>query len=351
MTVTTSTLRGRADAATTSHPSVTALRRVGLLGPTERPSTTPRDLSRAHSVWGVNLPDARRVIVKSGVLSSPGALHTGTPTASLGAELFVYRMANWCEPLRAALPGAIVVDEEAALLVMDDVAGSGETSLDQLWTGTTGAHPVFASLGSRLGAIHRATARLPLPPASPPLILSVLRTPRETDDAAINALMPRIAAVPALSAAAAEVSRAGGLCLVHHDLKWDNIVVPATSPATAVILDWELAGAGDPAWDLGCLVAEHLLRAPGALAPLDAAASAMLAAYARAARPSARAVEVFGRRVVLAAVLRIAQLALEVASRAAPGDDMRARDLVALSDAHAQGVPGRSEEVARCLTH
>lgn len=339
----------RTDAATSPHPSVTALRRVGVLGPAEHAASVPRDLSRAHSVWGVTLPDASRVIVKSGVLTASEPPPETEPDISLGGELFVYRMANWCEALRAALPRALAVDEDAELLVLDDVADVGDAaSLALCWGDGTVAHPAFGALGARLGAIHRSTARLPLPPARSPLILGVLRERPLDHPGPMGRLIPQLAGLPDLVEAAAEASRAGRLCLVHHDLKWDNVVLSDSASAEPVILDWELAGAGDPAWDLGCLIAEHLLRV-GALDPLDSAAAALLASYARTARVSARVVEVFARRVVMAAVLRLAQLALEVAERATPGDDVRARELVALAAAHAAQANERTVEVIRCL--
>ncbi len=332
------------------HPSVTALRRVGLLGPTQRLSAEPRDLSRAHGVWGVTLQDQRRVVVKSGVLSAGDSTSEPAIVPSLGAEMFVYRMAQWCDELRLALPPALAVDEEAALLVLGDVSdGGAESSLALTWTPAAPAHPVFAALGARLGAIHRATARMPLPPASRPLILGVLHDRPGEYPGPMGDVIPRLAAAPVLVDAAAAASRGGGSCLVHHDLKWDNVALSAAAPSVPIILDWELAGAGDPAWDLGCLLSEHLLRADDCRASLDAAAAAMLLSYARTARISARATDLFARRVTCAAVLRIAQLALEVAERAAPGDDVHAHEIVAMAVAHADRIAERSVEVAGCL--
>jgi len=44
-------------------------------------------------------------------------------------------------------------------------------------------------------------------------------------------------------------------CLVHGDVKWDNAVL---DPAAVTLFDWELSGAGDPAWDLGSALADTL---------------------------------------------------------------------------------------------
>lgn len=44
---------------------------------------------------------------------------------------------------------------------------------------------------------------------------------------------------------------------VHGDLRWENCLIPRSGAPTAVI-DWELAGAGDPAWDVGAFLGEGL---------------------------------------------------------------------------------------------
>ena len=43
--------------------------------------------------------------------------------------------------------------------------------------------------------------------------------------------------------------------LVHGDLRWENVLV-APGPAPAVwLVDWEMGGAGEHAWDAGCVAA------------------------------------------------------------------------------------------------
>ncbi|MEZ4571350.1 MAG: phosphotransferase [Thermomicrobiales bacterium] len=48
---------------------------------------------------------------------------------------------------------------------------------------------------------------------------------------------------------------------MHHDLKWDNILVypkEETGPTEVKIIDWEMAGIGDPCWDVGTLLSEFV---------------------------------------------------------------------------------------------
>jgi hypothetical protein len=50
--------------------------------------------------------------------------------------------------------------------------------------------------------------------------------------------------------------------LVHNDIRWDNCLVFAASGTKRVtrlkLVDWELSGAGDPYWDIGCAFSEYL---------------------------------------------------------------------------------------------
>ncbi|MEP6600704.1 MAG: phosphotransferase [Nitrospirota bacterium] len=49
---------------------------------------------------------------------------------------------------------------------------------------------------------------------------------------------------------------------IHFDIKWDNCLVSSRSAAgrktRLTIIDWELAGAGDPSWDVGSVFAAYL---------------------------------------------------------------------------------------------
>jgi thiamine kinase-like enzyme len=68
---------------------------------------------------------------------------------------------------------------------------------------------------------------------------------------------------PSLSAAIVELGTAiTPSCLVHHDLKVNNILVDLDweRPGSSVIrlIDWERANWGDPAFDLGCILGSYL---------------------------------------------------------------------------------------------
>lgn len=49
--------------------------------------------------------------------------------------------------------------------------------------------------------------------------------------------------------------------LIHNDLKWDNIIVlhqAGEDSGTFMVIDWELAGIGNPDWDVGSVFAAFL---------------------------------------------------------------------------------------------
>lgn len=50
-------------------------------------------------------------------------------------------------------------------------------------------------------------------------------------------------------------------CLIHGDIKADNIlrIVDGDTP-TAILIDWELSGWGDPLWDVGCQIGQTVLQ-------------------------------------------------------------------------------------------
>jgi hypothetical protein len=48
--------------------------------------------------------------------------------------------------------------------------------------------------------------------------------------------------------------------LMHGDLRWANCLVDGAGGV--VLVDWEYAGLGDPAWDLACALAEYLAWGP-----------------------------------------------------------------------------------------
>lgn len=335
-----------------THPATAALVALGLMDPSATALAPVEDLSRAHPVWRVIRPDGRRWVVKEG-------RRAGGP--DLAVECLVYRLAAWCDPVAAALPTPVAIDEDRQVLVLEDVTGPGCGSLAQqiglpalLLGSSSGVDvgcpvEVAGLIGSVLGGLHQATAGFPLPPAPPPIVLAALGPSRVPMPGPMSGTATALLAQPGLLEAAAEMAGPVTGCLVNHDLKWDNIVVSDADPARPVLLDWELAGLGDPAWDLGCLLAEHQVRSV-TLDHLDAGAAALLGHYAVAARLRLGVRPAYARRVGLATVLRLAQLALEVANMPASVVAQGADRLIALARRQLGDLPALTQEVSRCLS-
>ncbi len=178
------------------HPAVRALSDLGLLDPVASALVRVEDLSRAHPVWSVVLPDGRRLVVKS---SAPER------GLDLGVEFLVYRWrCGVSGPGR--LPEALVVDEDQHLLVLADARGSDTDASGSLgprapippprpeprvrlrsrplararaprrgaWVADRRSRGGVPALGRTLGALHRGTTGLPLPPARQPVVLAAL---------------------------------------------------------------------------------------------------------------------------------------------------------------------------------
>jgi hypothetical protein len=103
------------------------------------------------------------------------------------------------------------------------------------------------------------------------------------------------------------------LTVIHGDCTLRAAAVtgdPSGCAAEPVVLTgWGRAGLGDPAWDLGCLLADLLGRAHqwGPASAAEPSIAAAVSAYGRTAGPDAWGDD-FARRSVLAVVQRLAQL-------------------------------------------
>jgi len=58
-----------------------------------------------------------------------------------------------------------------------------------------------------------------------------------------------------LQSGLATVAQPGGDQLVHGDLRWENVLVAADPAPRVWLVDWEMGGAGEHAWDAGCFAA------------------------------------------------------------------------------------------------
>lgn len=301
------------------HPAVRILLAGGLVAPDETASLAVTNLSRSHAVALVEGPRLGRVVVKAPSARSRAEMR------SLAAECLVYRMATWCEGLAAAVPRPLLVDEDAQVLVMQGLPTA--KPITELTAHGQSITALAASLGSALGGIHRDTTGLGLPPAR----LAFILESRDMQPAALGLTPAGIAFDAHLRsdagiAAAIERLRRAWVprCLVHGDMKLDNCL---WGDDTIRIIDWELAGGGEPAWDVGCAIGDFAAsdlfdpatmsgaeRDDDLLPPqLGKAAASLVRAYVHMAGRGSLT-DGFAQQVADALAARLAQMALEYAN-------------------------------------
>ena len=317
---------------------VRVLRACGWLAAGQRPLAVSAARS-SHDLHRVRRADGACAVVKR------VPEHAARAGRSLARELFVHRLASWLPGVARAVPRALHLDEARQVLATESLSQADDWPAPHE-RGELDDPRFAASLARVLAGMHRATRGLPMPPTP---AVGVLGLPKSLDEATANRplatqlLMHRIAASPPLAAVLNEgASRYSPRCVVHGDLKTENWLRRARG--RACIFDWELAGQGDPAWDLGCLVAEAgVLRlrrawrdAPGsarpwqpavfALSGAEPALAAVWRAYVAAAGSGARCVLDLTApaeldRVALYSLARMLHMACEWADHEQPDDD------------------------------
>jgi len=237
---------------------------------------------------------------------------------SLANEAALYRrLAAAGGALAAALPRLHGFDEQRGLLILEWIA-DGE-DLYRHHAGRARCSLALArALGRVLATLHAVAPDDEELRRDAPWVLSLHR-PRLEALRYLNA--PSIALIRAIQR---DTAFARGLddlrdgwrveALVHRDVKWANCIV--TRPAAITLVDWEMAGWGDPALDVGSALGELLgwrLRArPDALdREVEPAIAAFWHAYAGARRLDAAPAGALLERAAQFAAARLVQSAYE----------------------------------------
>lgn len=213
--------------------------------------------SSSHELNRVTAPDGRCVVVKQ------VPQQAATRKRSLMSEMFVYRLARWMNEIKRAVPNPVFIDEGRHLIVVESLATGIHWPVPAT-RATISSPRVCHQLGVVIADVHRATADMAMWPSP---AVGILGLPMSMDEASLDrstdtqVLMRFIAEDAELSrslnaGAAAYTAR----CVIHGDLRQENwLIDDREQHGLLKLFDWELSGAGDPAWDLGSLVAEAML--------------------------------------------------------------------------------------------
>jgi Phosphotransferase enzyme family len=239
---------------------VAVLRACAWLRPDEvaHPLLRINAAKSSHEVFRVTAPDGRCVVVKRLPLES------ATKGRSLRQELFVYRLAAWMPQVAALLPRPIFLDEARQLLVVECLDRS------PLWPDPTSKlpllrHGVATAVARAVAQLHSATAHMGMAASGAAGVLgmaadvSVATQGRREE---VVALMHTIVADAKLHSLLTQgLAQYQHNCIIHGDLRPDNWVGTGTDSQPSLrLIDLEMAGSGDAAWDLGSLLAQALIE-------------------------------------------------------------------------------------------
>ena len=260
----------------------------------------------------------------------------------LRREAYCYDFAR-SDPILSRLMPALVMYDSSANILVTRLARNAESVADRNKRGV-GIPP---TLGEKLGeavaryqalpvsAFERMEVRTPFPRRTPYILDAGEAAQKEWPH--LGSLAPHFSA---LMRRRPDLSRLVDTfrtqwrqeCLLHGDVSWENVLVSLTpmSQPNLLIVDWEMADIGDPAWDAGVVLRSFLSAwllasqtrrnprevpagsGPPPIETMRALALAFWTAYARArgfdAETSRRELE----RSMQFAALQMAHVALEI---------------------------------------
>lgn len=274
-------------------------------------------------------------LVKQGIVAD--SAHT------LANEAALYRRVSaGGAPLRACVPRLHGYDAARGVLILEWIDHG--VDLERHIASRGSCPPALAAaLGRALATLHAVTPDDEELRRDAPWVLALHRPPLEAlryfSQASVD-LVTRLQADAALCRAMDELREGWEpVALVHRDVKWANCIAHpapggASSRLTRVkLVDWEMAGWGDPGFDVGSAFSDCVGGGPGP------AAGALWSAYVGAARLDDAAAASLLERAVRFAGVRLVQSAYEHTQEATVLSDrvlsslVVARELVLAPDA------------------
>ncbi len=221
------------------------------------------DASRRNGNFRVERQPGDALLLKQA--REPNALQT------VGWEAVIYKAFQALpvsHPLRRYTVPFLEYDDDEGVLVLRSIADARTLAAQQ----NQGRIPIrpAAQIGHVLGALH--SLELGSSPVSalseglPRRLPHALFLHRPDHSVYCNASYGNLQAVRVLQSFPAFGALIDALtkewrpsCLVHFDVKGDNILLSAKRGArSGWLIDWELAALGDPAWDVGSMFADYL---------------------------------------------------------------------------------------------
>jgi hypothetical protein len=203
--------------------------------------------------------------------------------AAVAREARIIRRLNHL-PLhdRPALPRLVHHDDATGTLVTEITPGATDLRRYHVETRRFPLS-VAAALGGELARLHRLPLdRIADASSARPLVLA-LQAPTLEDYRALSSgcleLVAIVQAEPGMGQQIAHLDQTWrDTCLVHGELKLSHCILSAKddTPHQVQFVDWESAGAGDPAWDVGSIFGGYLglwlasIQSPGAADPATA---------------------------------------------------------------------------------
>jgi hypothetical protein len=228
------------------------------------------DSSRRNSNFRIISRRAPSYLIKQGFGTSR--------VAGIANESAIYRLLQLQAGLQPGLDRYLPVlrfhDSEEHLLITDLLPDGQNLAEHQLRTGRFSTK-IAGMIGKALSILH--STRIP-PEANghapqltlPPWVLSAQHVTVDLYRQLSNANLQLVSTLQRIPGAGARLDHLRSewkqSCLIHYDLKLENIVVAgsnadhtSTHRVTRLkLVDWELAGIGDPLWDVGSIMGEYL---------------------------------------------------------------------------------------------